>query len=165
MDDVLGVQVDERLDELADVARGDRLAEPRPGLLHEDAIEVSVGHVLEDQVEELLVCEVAEHLEDVLVVQVRVDLDFPRDELDVAGAGDELLVDALEHADEVAASHLRQVHPAEPATAQRPAHAEPTDAPVFRIEGEGGGGLAAEDCVAAAAFAVFLTYQHSNSNF
>jgi hypothetical protein len=75
VDHVLGVAVPEGAGELEDVLGGLPLAETALGL--EVLVELAAGAVLEDQVDALVVEEVAVEAEDVDVAEVRLDLNLP----------------------------------------------------------------------------------------
>ena len=90
--------------------------------------------VLQDQVDLLLVPEVAKQPTDVVMLQVSLNLDFAAKLLRDVIVPNLTLVEDLQSDDEFALLLSRQVHVSELAAAQRAPDLEIVDAPRLRIE-------------------------------
>lgn len=110
MDDVLAVEVAQRVCHLRDILR--RLPLRKPRFLAEVLVQLSAAGKLEDQEDPVGVVEVAVELEDVGVPQVALDLDLALHLLLDAALLQLALVENLERADEAMFALARQIHAA-----------------------------------------------------
>lgn len=94
MDDVFAVAVHQRDCHLARVARGARLAEV--ARRHQVVVHLAAGRELEDEVDALVVKEVAEEAQDVGVEHVALDLDLALQLRKHVGLDELLLVEHLQ---------------------------------------------------------------------
>ena len=112
MNDLVFVQVSERIDHLADVVAG--LSLLKPPELPQNFVELPTGGVLEDVVDLVGVLEEAVHPEDVGVLQVGLDLDLAADLGNDSRVKDLLLAEHLQCYDKFANSFACEIDVAEP---------------------------------------------------
>ena len=128
VDDVLRVAVGQGLAEVGDVPGRGALGEP--AAVGQFLVQLASGTVLEDEVDALLVEEVAEHPEDVAVAQVGLDLDLAAELMLDAGLEELGLLQHLEGDDVLGPLLPGQVDGAELAPAEGLADLEVVEGPL-----------------------------------